>query len=68
MNQNYLPDGDTFYQKFGSRLGSKSRVGAIFHVNGNHWVATVVDVAMEELAYGDPLGKIPDERITNALL
>jgi hypothetical protein len=54
-DQPYLPEGDHFWQVFGAELGPTSRVGGIFHVNGNHWVAAVVDVAMEELAYGDPL-------------
>jgi Ulp1 family protease len=68
-NQIYLPEGDDFYwQRFGVRLGPKSRIGAIFHINGNHWVSTVVDVAMEELAYGDPMKGNQDTRIKAALL
>jgi len=68
-NQIYLPEGDEFFwQRFGARLGPKSRIGAVFHINGNHWVSTVVDVAMEELAYGDPMNSDQDTRIKAALL
>jgi len=69
-NQLYLPEGDHFWQVFGKRLGPTSRVGGVFHVNGNHWVTAVVDIAMEELAYGDPLAidGSPYPEIKSALL
>jgi len=67
-NKIYLPEGDDFWQRFGARLGPKSRVGAVFHVNGNHWITVVVDIQMEELLYGDPVDGSPSARIKNALL
>ncbi|KAF9470041.1 hypothetical protein BDN70DRAFT_940151, partial [Pholiota conissans] len=50
----YNINGNTFLHKFGRSLSQAKRLGGIFHVHGNHWVALYIDVDNEEIAYGDP--------------
>lgn len=45
-----------------------SRITGIFHVNGNHWVAAVVDAGIEEFLYGDPMGNDIDTQLRGSLL
>ena len=54
----YEPSGPEYWQVFGSKLTSASRIGGIFHINNNHWVAAAIDAEIEELAYGDPAGHL----------
>ena len=48
----YEPSGQELWQVFGSKLTPASRIGGIFHINNNHWVAAAIDAEIEELAYG----------------
>jgi hypothetical protein len=50
----YDPFGEGFLQRFRADLASKIHVGNIFHSNGNHWVAIVMDIKSATLFYGDP--------------
>ena len=63
----YEPSGPEYWQVFGSKLTSASRIGGIFHINNNHWVAAAIDAEIEELAYGDPAGHLPNVNIQGAL-
>ena len=63
----YEPSGPNFWQVFGSKLTPASRIGGIFHVNNNHWVAAAIDAEIEELAYGDPAGHLPNVNVQGAL-
>ena len=63
----YDPDGTTFLHQFGQGLSQSSELGGIFHVHGNHWVAVAIDMAQQDLAYGDPAGGSPEPRLIAAL-
>ena len=63
----YEPNGTTFLHRFGQGLSQSSELGGIFHVHGNHWVAVAIDMAQEDLAYGDPAGGSPEPRLIAAL-
>ncbi|KAF8868896.1 hypothetical protein CPB84DRAFT_1969062 [Gymnopilus junonius] len=63
----YEPSGPAFWQVFGSKLTPASRIGGIFHINNNHWVAAVVNAQLEELAYGDPAGHPTNVNVEGAL-
>ncbi|CAA7260791.1 unnamed protein product [Cyclocybe aegerita] len=64
----YNPDGGEHFQRFGARLSGSSRIAGIIHVNGNHWVAVIVDVGEEKFWYGDPARRSPDVNVRAALL
>lgn len=63
----YDPKGSTFLHRFGSRLSQKSELGGIFHVHESHWVTVVVDIAQEELMYGDSAAMETDIQLLDAL-
>jgi hypothetical protein len=63
----YDPNGTTFLHQFGQGLSRSSELAGIFHVHGNHWVAVAIDVAQEDLAYGDPAGGTPEPQLIAAL-
>ncbi|KAG1866765.1 hypothetical protein F4604DRAFT_1501271, partial [Suillus subluteus] len=44
-----------------------SSVGFVTNINGNHWVATVIDFASSQILYGDSLGSCPDKAFINVL-
>lgn len=50
----YNPAEISFLHQFGNTLTGTSRFGSQFHINGNHWVASSVDIMAESLSYGDP--------------
>ncbi|KAG2054945.1 hypothetical protein BDR06DRAFT_982202 [Suillus hirtellus] len=45
----------------------QSSVGFVTNVNGNHWVATVIDFAESQILYGDSLGSHPNQAFTDVL-
>ncbi|KDR72460.1 hypothetical protein GALMADRAFT_142787 [Galerina marginata CBS 339.88] len=53
----------TFLQKFGANLNEASQLGGIFHVRGNLWVAIAIDIAAQELLYGDPGASAPESAV-----
>ena len=63
----YDPKGTTFLHRFGAGLSENSELGGIFHVYGNHWIAIVIDVALQDLLYGDPAQLPANSRIISAL-
>lgn len=48
---------ETFLHDLGDRLadGTLSTVGCVVHIDGNHWVAVVIDMRAKTLFYGDSL-------------
>ena len=64
---NYNPFNTTFLHKFGKSLSIDSQLAGIFHINGNHWIAIVIDIPADEILYGDPAGSDPNLDVVNSL-
>ena len=47
--------------------GLLETVGGLVHVNGNHYIAFVLDASACSIKLGDPMGKSPPERVSRAL-
>ncbi|KAF9522085.1 hypothetical protein CPB83DRAFT_899950 [Crepidotus variabilis] len=50
----YDPKDQGLLSRFGAKLSLESEVTGSFHINGNHWIAVVVNIAKQEILYGDP--------------
>ncbi|KAF5381323.1 hypothetical protein D9615_008432 [Tricholomella constricta] len=37
-------------------IGDRTSIGGIANINGNHWVAVVIDMTQSQILYGDSLG------------
>ncbi|KAJ7291639.1 hypothetical protein C8J57DRAFT_1458408 [Mycena rebaudengoi] len=66
----YDPTADNWLARFGRELKQNTELAGIFHVGGNHWIGTTVDVGAESIGYGDPLdpsGGLFDTNVCDAL-
>ena len=45
--------------------GQRTSVGFITNVNGNHWIATIIDFAEHRILYGDSLGREPNDKFVS---
>ncbi|KAF5343268.1 hypothetical protein D9758_016307 [Tetrapyrgos nigripes] len=48
-------------------VGDKSLVGTLTNVNGNHWVAVVIDTTQEAIFHGDSMGHTIEDELEKAL-
>ena len=65
--EKYNPFDTTFLHKFGQSLSSDSQLAGIFHINGNHWIAVVINILTEEILYGDSVGSDPNLGVVNSI-
>ena len=65
--EKYNPFDTTFLHKFGQSLSSDSQLASIFHINGNHWIAVVINILTEEILYGDSVGSDPNLGVVNSI-
>jgi hypothetical protein len=47
--------------------GNRNEFASIVHINGNHWIALIIDFAHGTISYGDPMGKPVPSNISDAM-